>query len=137
VRESIKRKKMFAIVDLAGKQYRVAEGQKVYVHRLEGEEGTTVTFDKVLMIDHDGKVNIGQPAINGASVTATILTHLKGDKVLVFKKKRRKGYQKLNGHRQYLSQIRIDNISEKAAAKRAAKAEPKPEAETAVAENAE
>lgn len=128
---------MFAIVDLAGKQYRVEEGQKVYVHRLEGEEGTTVTFDKVLMIDNDGKMNIGQPAIDGASVSATILTHLKGDKVLVFKKKRRKGYQKLNGHRQYLSQIRIDAISEKAAAKRAAKAEPKPEAETPVAENAE
>lgn len=137
MRESIKRKKMFAIVDLAGKQYRVEEGQKVYVHRLEGEEGATVTFDKVLMIDNDGKMSIGQPAISGASVSATILTHLKGDKVLVFKKKRRKGYQKLNGHRQYLSQIRIDAISEKAAAKRAAKAEPKPEAETPVAENAE
>lgn len=129
---------MFAIVDLAGKQYRVKEGQKVYVHRLEGEEGASVTFGKVLMIDTDGKVNIGQPAIEGASVTATILTHLKGDKVLVFKKKRRKGYQKLNGHRQYLSQIRIDTISEKAAAKRAsAKAEAQPVVEEKVEENAE
>ncbi len=112
---------MYAIVDLAGKQYRVEEGQKVYVHRLEGEEGSTITFSKVLMIDADGKVNIGQPAIEGASVSATILEHLKGDKVLVFKKKRRKGYQVLNGHRQYLSQIRIDKISEKAARKKAAK----------------
>ncbi len=128
---------MFAIVDLAGKQYRVEEGQNVYVHRLEGEEGSTVTFEKVLMIDTNGTVSIGQPAIEGAIVSATILTHLKGDKVLVFKKKRRKGYQKLNGHRQYLSQIRIDSISEKAAAKRAAKAEPKSEAEAPVAENAE
>jgi large subunit ribosomal protein L21 len=116
---------MYAIVDLAGKQYRVQEGQKVYVHRLEGEEGAPVTFEKVLMIDADGKVNIGQPVIEGASVTATILTHLKGDKVLVFKKKRRKGYQKLNGHRQYLSQIKIEQIIEKSASRKAAKkAEP-------------
>ncbi len=116
---------MYAIVDLAGKQYRVEEGQKVYVHRLEGDLGSTVTFEKVMMIDADGKMSIGQPVIEGASVSATILDHLKGDKVLVFKKKRRKGYQKLNGHRQYLSQIRIDTISAKAAQKRAAKkAEP-------------
>lgn len=112
---------MYAIVDLAGKQCRVKEGQKVYVHRLEGDEGSAVTFSKVLMIDADGKVNIGQPFIEGASVSATILEHLKGDKVLVFRKKRRKGYQKLNGHRQYLSQILIDKISEKASRKKAAK----------------
>jgi large subunit ribosomal protein L21 len=116
---------MYAIVDVAGKQYRVEEGQKVYVHRLEGVEGSEVTFEKVLMIDADGKVVVGQPVVEGASVSATILSHLKGDKVLVFKKKRRKGYQKLNGHRQYLSQIKIDKISEKAAKKKAAKkAEP-------------
>jgi large subunit ribosomal protein L21 len=116
---------MYAIVDVAGKQYRVEEGQKIYVHRLEGDEGSAVTFEKVLMIDADGKVVVGQPVIDGASVSATILSHLKGDKVLVFKKKRRKGYQKLNGHRQYLSQIKIDSISEKAAKKKAAKkAEP-------------
>lgn len=119
---------MYAIVDLAGKQYRVQEGQKVFVHRLQGDEGTEVTFEKVLMIDEDGKVNVGQPVIDGASVSATILEHLKGDKVLVFKKKRRKGYQKLNGHRQYLSQIRIDKISGKGARKKAAaKAEVQPE----------
>jgi large subunit ribosomal protein L21 len=116
---------MYAIVDVAGKQYRVEEGQKVYVHRLEGVEGSEVTFEKVLMIDADGKVVVGQPVVEGASVSATILSHLKGDKVLVFKKKRGKGYQKLNGHRQYLSQIKIDKISEKAAKKKAAKkAEP-------------
>jgi large subunit ribosomal protein L21 len=103
--------KMYAIVDLAGKQFRVQEGQQVFVHRLEGEEGAGVVFDKVLMINADGKVDIGQPVIDGATVSATILTHLKGDKVLVFRKKRRKGYQKLNGHRQYLSQVRIDQIS--------------------------
>lgn len=120
---------MYAIVDLAGKQYRVEEGQKVYVHRLQGEEGSAVTFEKVLMIDTDGNVNIGQPVIEGASVSATILSHLKGDKVLVFKKKRRKGYQKLNGHRQFLSQIVIDQISAKAAKKRAAKKETEPQQE--------
>ncbi len=114
---------MYAIVDLNGKQYRVEEGQKVYVNRLTGEEGSSVTFGKVLMIDTDGKIQIGQPVIDGASVTATILTHLKGDKVLVFKKKRRKGYEKLNGHRQYLSQIRIDKISAKESKKRATKKE--------------
>ena len=125
---------MYAIVDLAGKQYRVEEGQKVFVHRLEGEEGSAVTFERVLMIDADGKVMIGQPVIDGATVSATILSHLKGDKVLVFKKKRRKGYQKLNGHRQYLSQILIDKISEKAPKKKTArKAEPQEEV-TAVAE---
>jgi large subunit ribosomal protein L21 len=119
---------MYAIVDLAGKQFRVQEGQKVYVHRLQGDEGSEVTFDKVLMIDEDGKVNIGQPVIEGASVSATILEHMKADKVLVFKKKRRKGYQKLNGHRQYLSQIMIDKISGKGSHKKAAaKAEPQPE----------
>ena len=118
---------MYAIVDLAGKQYRVEEGQKVYVHRLNGDEGSEVTFDKVFMIDADGKVNFGQPVIEGASVTATILEHLKGDKVLVFKKKRRKGYQKLNGHRQFLSQIRIDKISDKSAKRRAAKKVEEPE----------
>jgi large subunit ribosomal protein L21 len=128
---------MFAIVDLAGKQYRVEEGKKVYVHRLAGDEGSTVTFDKVLMIDMNGKVNIGQPTIEGASVQATILAHLKGDKVLVFKKKRRKGYQKLNGHRQYLSQIKIDTIAEKSVAKRAPKVEAKPETAEPVADSAE
>lgn len=112
---------MYAIVDLAGKQYRVQEGQKVFVHRLEGEQGSTVTFGKVLMIDADGKVNIGQPVIEGASVSATILEHLKGDKVLVFRKKRRKGYQKLNGHRQYLTQILIEKISEKGGRKKTVK----------------
>jgi large subunit ribosomal protein L21 len=127
--------KMYAIVDLDGRQYRVKEGQQVYIHRLEGEEGSPVVFDKVMMIDEDGKVNFGQPVIEGASVSATILSHLKGDKVLVFRKKRRKGYQKLNGHRQYLSQVRIDQISAKGA-KKIAVAEAAPVVEPVVQEPA-
>jgi large subunit ribosomal protein L21 len=102
---------MYAIVDIAGFQFNVEPGRKVYVHRLEGEEGATVTFNKVLLIDNNGAVKIGTPTIEGAAVNATILRHLKGDKVIVFKKKRRKGYQKKNGHRQALTQIQIDSIA--------------------------
>jgi len=102
---------MYAIVEIAGQQFKVAKDQKVYVHRLQGEEGSKVTFDNVLLLDNKGNVTIGAPAIKGASVTAQILSHLKGDKVIVFKKKRRKGYQKKNGHRQYLSEIQIESIA--------------------------
>ena len=102
---------MYAIVEIAGQQFKVAKDQKVYVHRLQGEEGSKVTFDNVLLLDSNGNVTIGAPAIEGASVTAQILSHLKGDKVIVFKKKRRKGYQKKNGHRQYLSEIQIESIA--------------------------
>jgi len=108
---------MYAIVDIAGQQFKVEKDQKLYVHRLEGEEGKKVSFDKVLLIDTGSKISVGDPVVNGASVAAKIVSHLKGDKVLVFKKKRRKGYQKLNGHRQYLTQIQIEGISEKGAAK--------------------
>ena len=101
---------MYAIVDIAGQQFKVERGQKVFVHRLNAEEGSKIDFDNVLLIDNNGKVNVGTPSISGAKVSATVLNHLKGDKVLVFKKKRRKGYQKLNGHRQYLSHIQIDDI---------------------------
>ena len=101
---------MYAIVEIAGQQFKVQEGQEVYVHRLEGEPGADVKFDKVLLIDNKGKVNVGTPVIEGANVGAKIISHLKGDKVTVFKKKRRKGYQKSNGHRQYLSKIKIDKI---------------------------
>lgn len=124
---------MYAIVEIAGQQFKVAKDQKVFVHRLQGEEGSNVSFDNVLLLD-DGKVTIGAPAIEGAAVTAKILSHLKGDKVIVFKKKRRKGYRKKNGHRQSLTEIQIESISasgaKKATAKKveAKKAAPKKEA---------
>ena len=101
---------MYAIVDIAGQQFKVEKEKKIFVHRLSADEGASLTFDKVLLIDNDGTIKVGAPYIDGASVTATVLTHLKGDKVIVFKKRRRKGYQKKNGHRQYLTQIKIDNI---------------------------
>lgn len=106
---------MYAIVDIAGQQFKVEKDQKLFVHRLEIEEGKKVSFEKVLLIDTGSKVSIGDPVVKGASVDAKVISHLKGDKVLVFKKKRRKGYQKLNGHRQYLTQIQIEGISEKGA----------------------
>ena len=110
---------MYAIVEIAGQQFKVAKDQKVFVHRLEEKEGSKVSFDKVLLLD-DGKVTIGAPVINNAVVTAKVLSHLKGDKVIVFKKKRRKGFKKKNGHRQFLSEIQIEGISVKAPAKKAA-----------------
>ncbi len=102
---------MYAIVDVAGQQFRVEQGQEVFVHRLQGEEGAQVTFDDVLLIDSDGTVNVGKPVVEGAFVSAKIMSHLKGDKVLIFKKKRRKGYQKMTGHRDLLTRILIENIS--------------------------
>ena len=120
---------MYAIVEIAGQQFKVAKDQKVFVHRLEEKEGSKVSFDKVLLLD-DGKVTIGAPVIENAVVTAKVLSHLKGDKVIVFKKKRRKGFRKKNGHRQYLSQILIEGISIKAPAKKAAAKTEEPKAET-------
>ena len=102
---------MYAIVDIAGQQFKVEQGQEIFVHRLEGEEGTNVEFDKVLLVDNEGKVSVGTPHVDGAGISAKILAHVKGGKVLVFKKKRRKGYQKENGHRQYLSKILIEKIT--------------------------
>ena len=102
---------MYAIVEIAGQQFKVSKDLKVYVHRLANEEGSKVSFDKVLLLDDNGSVTLGAPAIEGASVEAKVLQHLKGDKVIVFKKKRRKGYKKRNGHRQYLTQILIEGIS--------------------------
>jgi len=101
---------MYAIVDIAGQQFKVVKEQKVYVHRLDAEEGTDMEFAKVLLIDNEGKVQVGNPVVEGAKIAAKVLTHLRGDKVLVFKKKRRKGYQKLNGHRQNFTQIQIQDI---------------------------
>jgi len=102
---------MYAIVDIAGQQFKVQKDQKVFVHRIEGEEGANVEFKNVMLTADDGNVKVGTPIVNGAKVTATILSHMRADKVLVFKKKRRKGYQKCNGHRQYMTQIQIENIS--------------------------
>ena len=114
---------MYAIVEIAGQQFKVSKDLKVYVHRLTNEEGSKVSFDKVLLLDDNGNVTLGAPAIEGASVEAKVLQHLKGDKVIVFKKKRRKGYKKRNGHRQSLTQIVIEGIAatstKKAAPKKA------------------
>ncbi len=101
---------MYAIVEIAGQQFKVEKDQKVFVHRLAQEEGTQIDFNKVLLIDADGKVKVGTPVVKGAKVSAKVLSHMRGDKVLVFHKKRRKGYQKLNGHRQDLTQIQIEDI---------------------------
>ncbi|GLB52667.1 hypothetical protein NBRC110019_17070 [Neptunitalea chrysea] len=121
---------MYAIVEIAGQQFKVAKDQKVYVHRLSAEEGANITFDNVLLLDDEGKVTIGAPAIDGASVEAKVLKHLQGDKVIVFKKKRRKGYKVKNGHRQALTQIVIEGVAASEAEK-AAKKEEAPKAETA------
>ncbi len=111
---------MYAIVEIAGQQFKVAKDQKVYVHRLQGKEGSTVSFDKVYLLDNGTQVTLGAPAITGASVEAKVVKHLKGDKVIVFKKKRRKGYRVKNGHRQALTEILIESISAKGGAKKAA-----------------
>ena len=114
---------MYAIVEIAGQQFKVSKDLKVYVHRLANEEGSKVSFDKVLLLDDNGSVTLGAPAIEGASVEAKVLQHLKGDKVIIFKKKRRKGYKKRNGHRQYLTQIVIEGITATGAKKATAKTE--------------
>ena len=114
---------MYAIVEIAGKQFKVQKDQKLYVHRLKEDEGKKVTFDRVLMVDNKDKVSFGSPTISGAQVGAKVLKHLKSDKVIVFKKKRRKGYAVKNGHRQLLTQIQISDIS-LSGAKTAKKSEP-------------
>ncbi len=137
---------MYAIVEIAGQQFKVEKDQKIFVHRLSEKEGSSISFDKVLLTDDGKKVNVGTPLVAGAAVQAKVLAHMRGDKVLVFKKKRRKGYQKLNGHRQDLSQIQIEGISlnGKVAAKKTEKKEvekkveakastPKPKASTSKA----
>ncbi|HAF29300.1 MAG TPA: 50S ribosomal protein L21 [Bacteroidales bacterium] len=101
---------MYAIVEIAGQQFKVEKDNKIFVHHLDAEEGAVVEFDKVLLIDNDGKVKVGKPTVKAAKISAKILVHQKGDKVLVFKKKRRKGYKKMNGHRQQFTQIQIQDI---------------------------
>lgn len=101
---------MYAIVEIAGQQFKVERGNKVYVHRLEANEGDKLEFDRVLLIDNGGKISVGNPTVDGAKVAATVIEHRKGDKVFVFKKKRRKGYQKWNNHRQSFTQILVQGI---------------------------
>jgi len=120
---------MFAIVEIAGQQFKVEKDQRVFVHRLDTEEGKKVDFNNVLLVEDGGKTTVGAPAISGAFVSAKVERHLKGDKVIVFKKKRRKGYKKKNGHRQYLTELTIEKIAltgGKAAPKKAAKKEDTP-----------
>jgi large subunit ribosomal protein L21 len=102
---------MYAIVNIAGKQFKVTQDQFVYAPKMEGEDGASVEFDKVLLVDNDGKVEVGAPLVKGAKVSGKILGHVKGDKVVVFKKKRRKGYKKRNGHRQDFTKVLIEKIS--------------------------
>jgi large subunit ribosomal protein L21 len=116
---------MYAIVEIAGQQFKVSKDLKVYVNRLADKEGEAISFAKVLLLDDAGTITLGAPAVEGASVEAKVLQHLKGDKVIVFKKKRRKGYKKRNGHRQYLTQIQISGITIPGAKKE--KAAPKKE----------
>ena len=129
---------MYAIVDIAGQQFKVQKDQKIFVHRLADQEGAEVHFEKVLLLDNDGNVKVGNPIIEGVSISGKILSHMKGDKVIIFKKKRRKGYKLLKGHRQYLSEVLIEDISEggvkKASKKASAKAEAAVEADAVVEE---
>lgn len=112
---------MYAIVSIAGQQFKVEKNSRIFVHRLKEEQGATASFDKVLLIDNEGKIQVGEPFVKDASVTAKVVSHLKGETVKVFKKKRRKGYQKLNGHRQFLTEIVIDDILEGPKTKKASK----------------
>ncbi len=120
---------MYAIVEIAGQQFRVEKEQEVIVHRLAAEVGATLEFGDVMLIDNKGKITLGQPFVDGAKVTAKILSHLKGDKVTIFKKRRRKGYQKSSGHRQQLTKIQIENIAEKGAKPKKVKADTATETE--------
>ena len=131
---------MYAIVDIAGSQFKVEKDQKVFVNRIEGKEGSKVQFPNVLMLDNSGKLLVGAPHLEGASVEAKIIKHLKDDKVIVFKKKRRKGYKVKNGHRQLLTQVLIEKIVEKGSkplkkevVKEDVKIKPKPVAKKSVA----
>ena len=102
---------MYAIVDIAGQQFKVEAGKQIFVNRQAAEVGASLSFDKVLLLDNEGDVKVGAPYIDGAAVKATVVEHCKGDKVIIFKKKRRKGYQKKNGHRQYLTKLQIEGIA--------------------------
>lgn len=116
---------MYAIVEIAGQQFKVEEGKKIFVHRLDAEEGDNVEFEKVLLLDNDGAVTIGEPVIENTVIEGKVLAHPRGDKVIIFKKKRRKGYQKRSGHRQDFTQVEILSIGPRGAEKK--KATPKAE----------
>jgi large subunit ribosomal protein L21 len=103
---------MYAIVEIAGQQFKVEQDRFLYTHRLAGEEGAALVFDKVLLIDNAGTIVVGAPTVAGASVSGKILEHVKGEKVIVFKKKRRKGYKKKNGHRQQFTKVLIEGITQ-------------------------
>jgi len=126
---------MYAIVEIAGQQFKVEAGKKIFVHRLEAEEGKQIEFDQVLLIEDEGKITIGEPTINDAVVEGLILDHMRGDKVIVFKKKRKKGYRVKNGHRQNFTQVEIVSINGKGSLKKAApKKEKVVAAETTIVE---
>ena len=102
---------MYAIVEILGQQFKVEVGKKIFAHRMsEAERGSSVEFDKVLLVDNDGAITVGTPVVKGAKVITEVISHVRGDKVLVFKKKRRKGYRKLNGHRQDFTELMIKEI---------------------------
>ena len=104
---------MYAVVEIQGSQFKVSKDQKLYVNRINAKEGSKVSFDNVLLIDDGKKVQVGKPSLSGTSVEAKVISHIKDDKVIVFKKKRRKGYKVKNGHRQPITEIIIQAISEK------------------------
>ena len=106
---------MYAIVEIAGQQFKVSKDDKLFVNRLPEKEGVKVSFDNVFLIDDGKNVKVGDPKLSGAKVNAKILSHLKGDKIIVFKKKRRKGYRVKNGHRQFLTELLIEDVSENGA----------------------
>ena len=110
---------MYAIVEIAGQQFKVEAGKKIFVHRLEAEEGNHIEFDKVLLIEEDGKITVGEPTIKNAVIEGKILDHMRGDKVIIFKKKRKKGYRIKNGHRQNFTQVEIIRINSKGSDKKA------------------
>jgi large subunit ribosomal protein L21 len=101
---------MYAIVDIAGKQFKVSKDQQIFAPKLSGESGEVVEFDNVLLVEDEGKIKVGNPTVKGAKVSGKIIEHMKGDKVIVFKKKRRKGYKVKNGHRQQLTKLVIEDI---------------------------
>lgn len=102
---------MYAIVEIAGQQFKVKEKQQIFVHRLDANEGDSITFDKVLLVDNEGSVKVGTPVVDGMLIKATVIDHVRGDKVIVFKKKRRKGYTVKNGHKQSFTRVKIDSIA--------------------------
>jgi large subunit ribosomal protein L21 len=111
---------MYAIVEIAGQQFKVEEGKKIFVHRLKAEDGKQIDFEKVLLIEDDGKITIGEPVIKDAKVEGKVVNQVRGDKVIVFKKKRKKGYRVKNGHRQNFTQVEIISINGKSSPKKQA-----------------